>query len=60
MSKADEVKGQMLKGVAAELGVLCKGMNMHEWLEPYSHRMAQWLTPESSGQELLAYRWTPR
>ena len=24
-------------------------MNMHEWKEPYSHRMAQWRTPESSG-----------
>ena len=24
-------------------------MNMHEWMEPYSHRMAQWRTPESSG-----------
>ena len=24
-------------------------MNMHEWMEPYSHHMAQWRTPESSG-----------
>ena len=24
-------------------------MNMHEWMELYSHRMAQWRTPESSG-----------
>ena len=22
---------------------------MHEWMEPYSHHMAQWRTPESSG-----------
>ena len=26
-------------------------MNMHDWMEPYSHRMAQWRTPESSGTE---------
>ena len=24
-------------------------MNMHEWMKQYSHRMAQWRTPESSG-----------
>ena len=24
-------------------------MNRHEWMEPYSHRVAQWRIPESSG-----------